>query len=234
MSLVLELSDVSKDYSGLRPLRIQHLAVNAGDLVVLAGLEPGAEGVFISLITGATLPDRGTVEVFGRATSSIADAQEWLALVDRFGIVSERVVLLEALSVVQNLAVPFTLEIEPPADDVRQRAIALALEVGLPQAVWDQPVASIDPALRLRVRLARALALDPAILLLEHPTATLPPEDVRPLAEDLQRLAGCRASAVVAVGREPLFGRWPRGRFLTVEPATGRVKTAGRFSRGLL
>jgi len=43
-----------------------------------------------------------------------AHHQDWLAAVDRFGIVSERAVLLDVLSVVQNLAVPFTLEIEPP------------------------------------------------------------------------------------------------------------------------
>ena len=78
--------------------------------------QPSAE-VFVNLATGATLPDAGDVSVFGRPTTAIDDSADWLATVDRFGIVSERAVLLDALTVIQNLAMPFTLEIEPPPDD---------------------------------------------------------------------------------------------------------------------
>ena len=97
-----------------------------GEQVAILGLDQHAAEVFVNLITGATLPDQGGVTLFGRSTESISDSAEWLALVDRFGILSERAVLLEALSVVQNIAVPFTLEIEPPPDDVRHRAEALS------------------------------------------------------------------------------------------------------------
>ncbi len=107
---------------------------------------------FVNLVTGATLPDRGVVTIFGRPTSSIDDSAEWLAVVDRFGIVSERAVLLDALSVIQNLSIPFTLEIEPPPDDVRERAAALAREVGLEEHDWSRPVADLDAAGRLRLR----------------------------------------------------------------------------------
>ena len=50
--------------------------------------------------------------MFGRSTLEIADSADWLATLDRFGIVSDRAALLDALSVVQNLAMPFTLEID--------------------------------------------------------------------------------------------------------------------------
>jgi hypothetical protein len=65
------------------------------------------------MATGASLPDRGDVRLFGRSTSAIADSADWLSVVDRFGIVSSRAVLLDALTVVQNLAMPFTLEVDP-------------------------------------------------------------------------------------------------------------------------
>ena len=77
---------------------------------------------FVNLVTGATLPDRGEVTIFGRPTTAIDDSADWLSVVDRFGIVSERAVLLDALSVIQNLSIPFTLDIDPPPDDVRERA----------------------------------------------------------------------------------------------------------------
>ena len=131
---VLELSDVSKDYRGLRPLRIAGLTVQPGEHIAIIGLDQTTAEVFVNLITGATLPDRGEVRLFGRPTSAITDSADWLAVVDRFGIVSPRAVLLDSLTVVQNLAMPFTLDIEPPAEDVRRRAVALAERVGLDAA----------------------------------------------------------------------------------------------------
>ena len=108
---VVELSGVSKDYHGLRPLRIETLALAPGEPAALLGLDEPMAETFVNLVTGATLPDRGEVNVFGRPTSSIDDSADWLGVVDRFGIVSARAVLLDALSVIQNLSVPFTLEL---------------------------------------------------------------------------------------------------------------------------
>ena len=96
------------------------------------------------------------MSVFGRPTSAIADSDDWLATVDRFGIVSERAVLLDALSVVQNLAMPFTLEIEPPPEEVQRQAERAGHEVGLPESIWEQPIAALTPASRVRLRLGRA------------------------------------------------------------------------------
>ena len=87
---VLELSDVSKDYRGLRPLRIASLSVAAGERVAILGLDQITAEVFVNLATGASLPDRGDVRLFGRSTSAIADSADWLSIVDRFGIVSSR------------------------------------------------------------------------------------------------------------------------------------------------
>ena len=150
---VLELSGVVKDYRGLRPLRIAALRVASGEHVALVGVDLVAAEVFINLATGATLPDAGEVRVFGRPTAAIDDSADWLATVDRFGIVSERAVLLDQLTVIQNLAMPFTLEIEPPPDEARHRAVALAREVGLLESVWERPIAALDAAARVRHRL---------------------------------------------------------------------------------
>ena len=57
--------------------------------------------------------------VFGRATSSIADSAEWFATVDRFGIVSERIVLLDQLTAAQNIAMSLTLDIDPVPGAIR-------------------------------------------------------------------------------------------------------------------
>ncbi len=230
---VLEFAGASKAYGGLRPLRIAELRVQAGDTVALLGFDQPTAEVFVNLATGATLPEAGDVSVFGLPTRAIEDSADWLATVDRFGIVSERAVLLDALTVIQNLAMPFTLEIEPPPDQVRARAEMLAREVGLPDSSWNQPVAALDAAGWLRVRLGRAIALDPAILLLEHASARLPREEVALLGARLRAVAEGRNIALVALTADEAFARAVARRVLTLEPATGRLKEPRRGWFGL-
>jgi ABC-type transporter Mla maintaining outer membrane lipid asymmetry ATPase subunit MlaF len=228
---VLELTDVSKDYHGLRPLRIASLRVSAGEQVALLGFDQSTAEVFVNLVTGASLPDRGSIRLFGRATTEIADSTDWLALVDRFGIVSRRAVLLDGLTVVQNLAMPYTLEVEPPSADVRARAMALAGETGLAASTLDRPIAELDAAGVFRVRLARAVALDPAVLLFEHPTAEMAGADIPSLAEQCRAVASARGIATVVLTADREFARASASRVLALQPANGRLASSGWLSR---
>ena len=233
---VLEFAAMSKDYRGLRPLRIANLTVAAAEQVAVLGFDQVSAEVFINLATGATLPDAGQVSVFGRPTSAIGDSVDWLATIDRFGIVSDRAVLLDQFTVIQNLAMPFTLEIEPPPADVRVRAESLAREVGLPEAARGRAVAELNAAALARVRLGRALALDPDILLLEHISATLDRDDVQTFGADVRAIAARRGIALVAATADEVFARAVATRVLTLDPSTGRLsqRRSGRWFGGRL
>jgi polar amino acid transport system ATP-binding protein len=226
---VVEFAGVSKNYGGLRPLRIADLRVAAGDRVAILGLDQMAAEVFINLATGATLPDVGEVRLFGRTTSAITDSTDWLATVDRLGIVTDRAVLLDQLTIVQNLTMPFTLDIEPPPDAERARAEALAREVWLPEASWHAPLTELDADAATRVRLGRAIALDPAVLLFEHATARVPPDAVAQLGADIRAIAERRGLALIAATADTQFAQAVASRVLTLEPATGRLKERRRF-----
>ena len=225
---VLEFAEVAKNYGSLRPLRVAHLRVEAGQRTAIVGFDrPGAE-VFVNLATGATLPDTGTVTIFDRATAAITDSSDWLTTVDRVGIVSERAVLLEQLTVVQNLAMPFTLDIEPPPPAERIRAEALAREVGVAELQWAMPLAALDPLAAMRVRLGRAVALDPAVVLLEHASAPLSREASAEFAVSVRAVATRRQIAVIVLTADESFARGIGATVLTHEPATGRLKESGR------
>jgi phospholipid/cholesterol/gamma-HCH transport system ATP-binding protein len=231
---VLELVDITRNYHALRPLRIRQLTVQAGDQIALIGLDQHAAEVLVNLMTGATLPDQGEVRVDGRATSAISDSAGWLAVLDRFGIVSERAVLLETLSALQNLAMPFSLDIEPLDEALRERAIGLAREVGLDEGDWDRRLVELDGSARLRVRLGRALALEPGIVVLEHPSAGLNRQDVAHTGADIQHVLVTRQSPVrpplasVTLTMDLDFAAAVATRVLTLDPVSGRLTERSR------
>jgi ABC-type transporter Mla maintaining outer membrane lipid asymmetry ATPase subunit MlaF len=227
---VVDISSVSKQYGALRPLRVERLRMMAGEQLAVLGLDQPAAEVFISLLTGAVLPDTGWISVFGQATSDIANSDAWLASLDRFGIVSDRAAILESLTVVQNLAMPFTLDIEPPPDDVKTRAEGLAHEAGIDEASWHRPCHGLSAGDRLRLRLARALALDPALLVLEHPSASLERGDVASVARAARAIVERRQVTTLMLTMDREWASAAAGKMLTLEPATGRLKE-GLLSR---
>jgi ABC-type transporter Mla maintaining outer membrane lipid asymmetry ATPase subunit MlaF len=231
---VLELTDVSKDYHGLRPLRIAQLTIAAGERVALLGFDQTTAELFVNLVTGAMLPDRGAIRLLGHATADIDSSDDWLALVDRAGIVSRRAVLLESLTVVQNLAMPFTLDIVPPSPETRERATTLAANVGLDPSTFDRPIAELGGLESALVRLARAIALDPSVVLFEHPTAEMARTDIAAFAARSRAVATKQNIAAVILTADREFADAAASRVLTLEPATGRLTAAdsgGWFSR---
>jgi ABC-type transporter Mla maintaining outer membrane lipid asymmetry ATPase subunit MlaF len=229
--LVLEMRGVQKDYRGLRPLRIQHLELHEGQSLALLGFDRITAEVFVNLVTGATMPDAGDVRAFGQSTLDISDGDAWLASLDRFGILSERAVLLDQLTVAQNLAVPFSLELDPIPEAVRRDVVRVAGEVGLDDTDLPRTVAEIAPPARLRVRLARAIALSPRVLLSEHPNASLSPDDVPAFAADLARVIAARGLASVTLTADRTFAAAVSEHVFTLEPGTGELKAAAGWRR---
>lgn len=211
------------------------LSLDAGDQIALLGFDAPAAEMLSTLVTGALAPEAGRVEVLGADTAALQTSDQWLALVDRIGIVTERAVLLDPLTAIQNLAMPFSLSIDPVAPDVRPRAEALAAESGLPPALWERPVGDLDGEQRTRVRLGRALALDPALLLLEHPTAQVERSAVVALGQHVRAIAERRRLATLTITADEPFARAVAGVVLTWNPADGsiaRSKKRGWLSWG--
>jgi len=223
---VLTVDGVSKAYGGLRPLRLRQLRVEAGEQVGLAGFDQVTAELFVNLVTGATLPDEGSVTIFGRATSAITDSTDWLATIEQFGIVSERAVLLEQISAAQNIAMSLTLDIDPMALEVRDEVESLGAAVGLEAAVLDRPIHGTSVAIRHRIRIARAIAGQPKMLLVEHPLAGVDAGDVSALGGDLARVAQSRGLAVVVLAGSVEAARPFSPRVFALNAATGDLTEA--------
>lgn len=225
---VLSLTGVRKQYHGLRPLRVQSLTIDRAERVAVSGFDAGAAEVLVNLITGASVPDEGTVEVCGRATHAISDGDDWLAWLDRFGIVSPRAVLLDAATLGQNLAMPLTLEIDPVPPDIAAHVMKLAEDVGIERALLERPVAGLDVATRARAHLARAIALGPSLLIMEHPTIGFAPDQAKPFGETVARAAASRSLATLVISEDAGFSAAAAERRLTLHAASGELRSSGR------
>lgn len=220
---VVCIENLVKNYRGLRPFRMRALSISPGDRVVMSGFDVITAELFTNLINGATLPDEGCIEVFGAHTAAVTSEEEWLASLDRFGVVTARAVLLDGMSVRQNLALPLSIEIDPMSDDLARRAEALGAEAGVEASWFDRPVHAAGPGERMRLQLARALALDPPLVLFEHPTASLTPEMRAPFARQVAEVARSRKLTVIACSQDTSFAREVATRYLQLQPATGEL-----------
>ncbi|HET7218802.1 MAG TPA: ATP-binding cassette domain-containing protein [Vicinamibacterales bacterium] len=226
MAAVLQISGIQKSYQSLRPLRLQQLTIDHGERVALAGLDAGAAEVMVNLVTGASLPDHGEVRVLDRPTSAIVNGDEWLASLDRFGIISPRGVLVEGLTIEQNIAMVFTLEIEPVPRETAVRVAALAADCGIGDVRGLTGEAT--PEVRARLHLARAIALSPALLILEHPTAGIPDAARDAYAETLVAVTETRRLAALVMTQDEAFAVRAGHRAFRLEPATGALKPVRR------
>ena len=227
----LSLRNVSKDYRGLRPLRVTSFDLAEGASAALLGFDQAMAEVLVRLIMGASVPDTGEVIVFGQPTTAIDDGDAWLDGLDRFALLSDRTALVDQLSAEQTIAMPIAFDLESASADVRTRIGEIAHEVGLAAAALGQPVAALTPDVRARVRLARALMSSPRLLLAEHPTASLSADDTDRFAADVSRVVRSRALTTLVLTADRRFASAVARDVLTLQPATGNLTAATGWRR---
>jgi predicted ABC-type transport system involved in lysophospholipase L1 biosynthesis ATPase subunit len=227
MSDLLEIRGLVKAHGALRPLRIRDLQVTPTSVMSIAGIDALAAEVFVNLITGAALPDEGVVTIFGQDTRAITDVGAWLKSLDAIGLITPRGVLIEAFSVLQNIAMSYTLDVDPIDPRVVPQAGALAREVGIAQDSFDLPAGKAGPEVQIRVHLARALALNPRLLIGEHPSAALPRPAVSAFGADVARVVRARGVALIAITADPTLSQAIGGQRLELVAATGELRSPG-------
>jgi predicted ABC-type transport system involved in lysophospholipase L1 biosynthesis ATPase subunit len=230
-SPLLEIRGLVKEHGALRPLRIRELTVVPSTVMSIAGIDAVAAEVFVNLVTGATLPEEGTITLFGQDTRAIADSAAWLKSLDGFGMITTRGILISMFSVLQNIAMSYTLDVDPIDPRVVPQAGALARDVGIAQDVFDLPAGQVGPEVQMRVHLARSLALGPKLLMGEHPSAALPRDTVAAFGADLVRVAQSRGLALIVITADDTLAKAIGGQRLELVPATGELRPPGLLKK---
>jgi len=229
---VIHIAGLVKQFGGLRPLRLLSLSLGAAERVAITGMDGPSAEVLVNLVTGATLPDAGAITVFGQATSATVAADDWLAALDRFGLVSSRAVLVDDLNLVANIATAFTLSIDPIPDDVLGQVRRLAAEVDLPPSCFDTRLGDLNAADRARCHLARALASTPRVLLLEHANV-LAADHAPAFGRLIAGVARSRQLPLLALTADEEFAGIVAPQVFKLDAATGRLLSDSRWRRML-
>ena len=141
-AVLLAIDGLRKDYGGLRPLRLRRSASRPANGSAVAGFDGPAAELLVNLVTGATLPDEGVVRIVRRAVRRDRRRRRVAGVTRRFGIVSDRAVLLEGSTLAQNLAMPLhARDRSGGAADARDVTVAGGATAGMAVEWLDRAIA---------------------------------------------------------------------------------------------
>jgi simple sugar transport system ATP-binding protein len=186
--LVGEAEHVSKTFGETRALIDVSLGVWAGECHGLVGRNGAGKSTLVSLLTGLSRPDHGSIRLAGEPAPGLADRGAWL---EKVACVYQRSMMVPPLTVAENVFLnrPTGRKGSPLVDwrEMRERAHGVMLEWGFDLDV-DQQASSLTVEQRQIVEIARALSIGARFLILDEPTAALEKAAIERLFDRVRRL----------------------------------------------
>ncbi|MBZ9814868.1 ABC transporter ATP-binding protein [Mesorhizobium sp. CA7] len=223
MSLLVELSNVGRDFDGGRIVAVDDvsLAIGNDETVAIVGRSGSGKSTILNLVCGLDRPTRGEVRFEGRAVNGSA---AWAAVrASRIGIVFQNFCLLPSLSARENIEVALLGNLGG-AQQRRARALELLAHFGLADRAMLQP-AELSGGERQRLAIARALANRPKLLLADEPTGSLDVQTSQSVMDIIGNAHREFGTAVIVVTHDEdvaaLCGR-------RVEISDGRIRSDSR------
>jgi branched-chain amino acid transport system permease protein len=205
-SVLLEIEGVSKRFGGVRALEGVSLRLHKGEIVGLIGPNGSGKTTLVNIVTGLYRADAGRLTLAGRDITNLPPH-----LIARLGVgrTFQHIVLADELTALDNIAVAratrersglrrsiLTLGPDPCLEAARAHAMAAAEMLGIASFAMT-PAGNLPYGTRRRVEVARAVATEPELLLLDEPAAGLNEEEQRDLAMRVRRIADAGITVLV-------------------------------------
>ncbi|MEI6768344.1 MAG: ABC transporter ATP-binding protein [Betaproteobacteria bacterium] len=189
---LLQVKSLSHSFGGLKAVQGVSLSIQAGSLTALIGPNGAGKTTLFSLMSGFIKPDEGDIVFKGQTITGLAAFQcARLGLTRTFQIVQP----FAAQTVRENICVGAYLN-HPRLEDAMQLAEKVARQVGL-SGVLDQAAAQLTVAGRKRLELARALATEPKLLLLDEVLAGLNPFEIQEMIPVIRGLVSAGVTVLM-------------------------------------
>jgi phospholipid/cholesterol/gamma-HCH transport system ATP-binding protein len=179
---MIEIRGVHKSFGAVKVLQGVDLQIPKGKTTVILGRSGVGKSVLLKHIIGLIRPDRGKIWIDGVDITLLGDT-ELNELRKKFGMLFQEAALFDSMNVGANVAFPLREHTKLNEKDIREIVAQRLEQVGLPDLEGKMP-AQLSGGMKRRVGLARALALDPEIVLFDEPTTGLDP----PMAEAIEDL----------------------------------------------
>ncbi|MGD0388319.1 MAG: ABC transporter ATP-binding protein [Tepidisphaeraceae bacterium] len=170
---LIELRHVYKRFGWLEVLNDISLQIECGKCLVIIGVSGSGKSVLLKHIVGLLKPDRGEVWFSGRRIDNLPE-RELMKVRQRFGFLFQQGALFDSDTVAQNIAFPLVEHTDKKPDEIAKIVDQKLRMVGL-SGVGGKMPAELSGGQRKRVALARAIALDPEVILYDEPTTGLDP-----------------------------------------------------------
>ncbi|HHL39345.1 MAG TPA: ABC transporter ATP-binding protein [Deltaproteobacteria bacterium] len=185
---MIEIIDLKKSFGSKVVLDGVNLTIEKGGITVIIGRSGEGKSVLIKHIIGLLRPDSGRILLDGRDITAM-DAYEFNAELRRFGMLFQSAALFDSMTVGENVAFPLREHTDLPTAEVRDIVSEKLRRVGLVGVEHMMP-ADLSGGMKKRVGLARAIVMDPEIVLFDEPTTGLDPimsDSIADLVIDTQR-----------------------------------------------
>jgi len=170
---MIQLIDLHKSFGDNHVLRGVNLTIERGETMVIIGGSGSGKSVILKHIIGLMKPDRGRVIVAGKDLATLKE-RSVDELRKKFGMLFQYAALFDSLSVWENVGFALRQQTHLSDEEIRRMAAEKLAMVGL-RGVEDRMPADLSGGMKKRVGLARAIAMEPEILLYDEPTTGLDP-----------------------------------------------------------
>lgn len=194
---MIEIIDLHKSFNSFSVLRGVNLRVERGESVTVIGGSGSGKSVLIKHIIGLLFPDKGRVIVDGKVVNEL-DEQRLNELRKEFGMLFQGAALFDSLTVWENVGFGLKQHTRLSDKEIKEIAVQKLALVGL-KDVEDKMPSELSGGMKKRVGLARAIAMDPKIILYDEPTTGLDPitaDAINDLIIDLRKKLGVTSVAI--------------------------------------